>query len=287
MSFAKILKVFIILFVTKMPINHLLCNNIGGIELKPTKIYHIDFINFPINNSFLSSILFSLVVILFGMFGFSKKRYSIIPNKYQIIIERFLELIKDTINPIINNNKLLDKIFPIIISFFVFILIQNWGSLLPIIGILGFFDNKGDFFHYFRPANADINTTLALSLISFLVWIFFTISETGKNFFYETFGNKVNKKDVIYPLYFLLFFIFLSVGIIECFSIIFRIISLSFRLFGNTFGGESLISNIYSIFPYILPIPFYVLELILGLVQAFVFTLLLSVYIAISCHINQ
>lgn len=286
MFFAKILKIFIILFLTKIPINCLLSQNIGGIDLKPTTIYSIDFINFPINNSFLSSILFSLIVILFGMFSFSKKRYSIVPNKCQIIIETLLELIKDTINPIINNNKLLEKIFPIIISFFVFILIQNWGSLFPVIGILGFFDYKGDFFHYFRPANADINTTLALSLIAFLVWIFFTINEAGKSFFYETFGNKVNKKDVIYPLYFLLFFIFLSVGIIECFSIIFRIISLSFRLFGNTFGGENLISNIYNICPYILPIPFYALELIIGLVQAFVFTLLLSVYIGISCHKN-
>jgi F-type H+-transporting ATPase subunit a len=97
------------------------------------------------------------------------------------------------------------------------------------------------------------------------------------------FGNKANKKDVPSVLYYFLFVIFGIVGLIEIVSITFRPISLSFRLFGNVFGGENLLHLMTGLYKWGLPIPFYFLELLIGFVQALVFTLLVSVYIGLIC----
>ena len=136
-----------------------------------------------------------------------------------------------------------------------------------------------------RPANADLNTTLALSVLSFIAWTFFVLRYAGiKVLVFDLFGNKADKKEVGMLMWVLLIPIFFAVGGIEVVSIAFRLISLSFRLFGNVFGGENLIHALGGIAPYVVPAVAGLLEVLVGVIQAFVFTLLSAVYIGLICN---
>jgi F0F1-type ATP synthase membrane subunit a len=136
-----------------------------------------------------------------------------------------------------------------------------------------------------RPATSDLNTTLALSIISFVAWTYFVLRYAGfKVLIFDLFGNKADKKELSTPMWIMLSFIFLGVGGIEVVSIAFRLISLSFRLYGNVFGGENLIHALGGIAPYVVPAVAGLLEVLVGLIQAFVFTLLSAVYIGLICN---
>jgi F-type H+-transporting ATPase subunit a len=170
-------------------------------------------------------------------------------------------------------------------GFFFFILMMNWSGLLPGAGTIGFVNKDGVFTTIFRPADSDLNTTLALTIISFTAWIYFVLRYAGPVVLIkDIFGNKANKNDVPAILYFGLAPIFFLVGFIEIISILSRLLSLSFRLYGNVFGGESLMDAIYNIFPWGLPIAVYLMELMVGVVQAFVFVVLTAVYIGLICN---
>ena len=143
----------------------------------------------------------------------------------------------------------------------------------------------GHLTYFYRPANTDLNMTLALAIVSFVAWFFFIMKYAGpKAVLFDLFGNKAEKSDVPVVLYFVLFPVFFVVGIIEVVSILLRLVSLSFRLYGNMFGGENLLTSITGIVPWIVPVPFYFLETLIGLVQALVFTLLVAVYIGLICN---
>ncbi|MCB1123168.1 MAG: F0F1 ATP synthase subunit A, partial [Verrucomicrobiae bacterium] len=101
---------------------------------------------------------------------------------------------------------------------------------------------------------------------------------------FDLFGNKADKKETPTILFYFLTIVFLVVGVIEVVSIIFRNVSLPFRLFGNVFGGENLLHSMTGLVGWIVPVPFYFLELLIGFVQALVFTLLVSVYIGLICN---
>jgi F-type H+-transporting ATPase subunit a len=118
-----------------------------------------------------------------------------------------------------------------------------------------------------------------------VAWTYFVIRYTGlKVLAFDLFGNKADKKEVGLPMWLALGFIFLGVGCIEVVSIIFRLISLSFRLYGNVFGGENLIHSLGAIAPFVIPTFAAILEVLVGLIQAFVFTLLSAVYIGLICN---
>jgi F-type H+-transporting ATPase subunit a len=130
-----------------------------------------------------------------------------------------------------------------------------------------------------------MNGTIALSVISFIAWLYIVLRHAGPAFIIkDLFGNKADKRDVPAVIYYLLFPIFFAVGLLEIVSILFRPVSLSFRLYGNIFGGENLIHSMSAISRWGLPVPFYFMEMLVGLVQAFVFTLLVAVYIGLLCN---
>ena len=211
--------------------------------------------------------------------------------------------------------------FWLLSGLFTFIIISNWSGMIPGVGTVGedqlkvqfesaedqahfnglavgseerskiLADLKGEgrvdeHLNYFiRPANSDLNTTLALSAVSMIAWLYYILVYTGpKGVYQDLFGNKADKKEVPIPIYYLLTFIFIGVGFIEVISIMFRPVSLSVRLFGNMFGGENLLVSMHGLFAYLLPIPFYFLEVLIGFVQALVFTLLVAVYIGLICN---
>jgi F-type H+-transporting ATPase subunit a len=235
--------------------------------------------NLPLTNAILTTWVVSIVFILVVRFAVGKP--SLVPNKAQSVIETLIEGLKGLLEPILGK-KAFEQAFPLLLGFFIFILIHNWSGLLPGIGVFGFYDETGHLKYWLRPASSDLNAALGLALIAMIAWAYLTIKIAGPKFFiWELFGNKASKKDTPALIYMLLTPIFLLVGVIEVVSIAFRPVSLSFRLYGNVFGGENLLSSMTGLVPYLLPVPFYFYEILVGVVQALIFTLLVAIYIGL------
>ena len=136
-----------------------------------------------------------------------------------------------------------------------------------------------------RGANADLNLTLAMALVFFACWIIWALQELGPGgFVKELFAPKGETTGL---LKILMVVVFAAVGCLEVISILFRPVSLSFRLYGNIFAGENMLDAMSKLVPgfgWLLPIPFYFLELLVGLVQALVFTLLTAVFTLLICQ---
>ncbi|HNC22821.1 MAG TPA: F0F1 ATP synthase subunit A [Opitutaceae bacterium] len=213
------------------------------------------------------------------------KTPKLVPTRGQAIVENLVQGVLDLITPIVGK-KMAKPTFPLLAALFTFILIQNWSGLFPGVGTIFITDHEtGGWKEFIRPGNADLNGTAALAVVSMLCWLYFILRYAGpKLVLKDIFGNKADKREVPAVIYYPLFLVFLAVGLIEIVSICFRPISLSFRLFGNVFGGENLLHSMSAITPWLLPVPFYFLELLIGFVQALVFTLLVSVYIGLICN---
>ena len=262
----------------------LIATDLQAVSPSPYKLVEkTPFFGLPLTNSMVMSWVISLAIILAirAMVG----RPQLIPSAGQAVIENLLGGIRDIMEPIVGK-QLIGKAFPMLIGFFTFILIQNWSGLLPGVGAFGFYDEHGHLIYWMRPGNADLNMTIALAILSATVgWTYFVFRYAGiKALLFDLFGNKADPNEVPKVIYILLFPIFFGVGIIEIISILFRNVSLSFRLFGNVFGGENLIASMTEMAAWIVPIPFYFLEILIGGVQALVFTLLTAVYIGLICN---
>lgn len=161
-------------------------------------------------------------------------------------------------------------IFPWCMAFFIFILIANWSSLIPGVSSIGFFETREghrELIPILRGATSDINTTLGLALVSVAATHVLSIKTLGiAEYLTRYFSlNPIN----------------LFIGLLEIISEITKVISLSFRLFGNIFAGEVVLSTVSSIFAFVFPLPFMFLEIIVGLVQALVFAMLTMAFMAI------
>ncbi|GBL23766.1 ATP synthase subunit a [Opitutia bacterium] len=251
-----------------------------GVNPKATDLFEIGGI--PVSNSILTTwILAVLIIIAVRVLVGTPK---IIPNKGQALVENVASGLRDALEPIVGK-KMIGKTFPVLCGFFVFILLMNWSGLLPGVGTIKYMTAEHGWQDAIRPANSDLNTTLALSVLSFLAWTYFVLRYAGiKALVFDLFGNKADKKELSFPMWLMLGFIFLGVGGIEVLSIASRLISLPFRLYGNVFGGENLIHTLGGIAPYVIPAIAGMLEVLVGLIQAFVFTLLSAVYIGLICN---
>lgn len=253
----------------------------GGVETAATALFNIG--PLPVTNSMVTSWVVAIVLIV--AIRLAMRRPKLIPTRAQAIVEDLVQGILDLTSPIVGA-KVARPAFPLLIALFTFILIQNWSGLFPGVGTVYLLDHKtGNWMEFVRPGNADMNSTGALALVSFACWFYFIMRYAGpKMVLKDLFGNKADKKETPAWIYYPLFVIFFAAGLIEIVSILFRPVSLSFRLFGNIFGGENLMHAMSGIEKWGLPAPFYFLELLIGFVQAFVFTLLVSVYIGLICN---
>lgn len=259
--------------------SRLLASEGGGVA--PAAAQLIDFGHgWAITNSMVTGWAISAFILLlvFVFVGTPK----VLPGKGQAVFESILEALRDLFEPIVGK-KAFPAAFPLLVTFFIFILVHNWMGLLPGVGTIGTGHDVDGHFHltkpWIRPFTSDFNSTIALALVSFGGWLILVLKYAGpKLLFIDLFGNKADKKETpgwLYPVLTLVFFV---VGLIEVFSILIRPFTLSVRLFGNVFGGENLLHGTSFFFV------FYFMELLVGLIQALVFTLLTSVYIGLICN---
>lgn len=250
-------------------------------------------------NSMLFTVLVSAFIILVVQLGLRK--ISVVPGPLQNAIEAVIEGLYNFLEPIVGKH-MIRACFPLLATLFIFILTANWFGLLPGVGTIGYgkmvettlasgevvqeFQVKRPLF---RPSNADLNMTLGLAILFMVCWTYWTFRELGVGgFIAHTFGPKGGVTGLIKIL---LFPIFIFVGVIEIVSILLRLISLPIRLYGNVFAGESLLHSMGAIGGFLVSLfaslPFYVLELLIGLLQATVFMLLCAVYIKLSTEHDE
>ena len=257
-----------------------------GVKESATDLFSL--FGFPVSNSILTTWIIAALIIIGVRLAVGTPK--LVPGKGQAVVEGMAQGLRDALEPIVGK-KMIGKTFPLLCGFFVFILLMNWSGLLPGVGTIKFMTADHGWQEAIRPANSDLNTTFALTVLSFLAWTYFVLRYAGfKVLIFDLFGNKANKKEVGMFMWVLLVPIFFAVGGIEVVSIAFRLISLSFRLFGNVFGGENLIhalsdpSTLGAFATYVVPAMAGLLEILVGLIQAFVFTLLSAVYIGLICN---
>ena len=252
-------------------------------------------------NSLIVATIVAVIVLVFARRA--TRSMELVPNRgsqniFEAVIEALYNMLEGIVGP-----HMVPKAFPLLATLFLFILVSNWFGLLPGVGTVGFnpaSQGNGPMLSLpqvenplLRPANADLNLTLGMALVFTLFWAYWSFQELGAGgFLYHIFGPKGNVKGWMkYPL----LLIFAFVGVIEVVSIAFRPVSLSLRLFGNVYAGEILMHTMSTLgetmgvppflaylMKVIVPIPFYFLELLVGFVQALVFTLLCAVYLKLT-----
>lgn len=234
---------------------------------------------FPLTNAMVTSWVISLLLIILVRVAVGKPK--MIPGRGQAIIENLVTALRDLLEPIVGK-KAFPVTFPFLCGFFLFIMVHNWSGLLPGVGSFGYYDDQGTLKYWMRPANSDLNTTLGMAIVAMIAWFVISLKVVGPRFFiWELFGNKADKKETPKAIFLALIPIFILVGFIELISIAFRPVSLSFRLYGNIFGGENLLDSMTNLAPFVVPTVFYFYEVLVGVVQALIFTLLFAIYIGL------
>lgn len=242
---------------------------------------------------FTNSTLVAIVVLAVVLISFRKatKNMQLVPSGFQNLFEALIELLYDNVEQIVGP-KVAKQCFHLILTIFVYVLVANWFGLLPGVGTIGWENSDGYIVEpLIRPATADLNMTLGIALSFMILWIILTVKEAGiigflKHTFCPPGGIVGFMKYALIPL-------FMFVGVIEVVSIALRPISLSLRLFGNVFAGETLLHEmgglvkaggpiVEFICRVLVPLPFYFMEILVGALQAMVFALLCTIYIQLS-----
>jgi F-type H+-transporting ATPase subunit a len=208
-----------------------------------------------------------MFLLIAGAFFLSRKM-TLVPKKIQSVAEMLVGGILDYMTDVLENRKMALKYFPIVSTIFIFILALNWFGLLPGVTAIGL-DQDGYFTPLLYPAATDLNITIAFAIIAFLTIEIAGVLTLG---LFKYAGKFFNFSS---PLAFI-------IGIIELISEMARLISFSFRLFGNIFAGKTLLVVIIFFVPYIMPVPLYAFELFVGFIQAFVFAILTLFFIKLA-----
>ncbi len=234
------------------------------ISLASEILFHIG--PLPITNTLVTSWVAVIVICLIAYFG--TKNTEIVPKGFANLFEGIIEAIYNLVHGIMEDRKLTRRVLPFIATFLLLITLSNWLGLFPGVGTIGFYEigeHGKEFVPFLRSPNSDLNSTLALAIVSIVVTQFFGIAAIG----FFKYGKKFINFSGIIPFF---------VGILELVGEVAHLISFSFRLFGNVFAGEVLLAVIAYLAAYVAPVPFYFLELFVGFIQALVFGLLTLVF---------
>lgn len=243
---------------------------------------------FTITNSLLMS--WVTVFVLVAFFVTIGKRLKNVPGKIQMVFELLLEEALKLGDTITGGRHKTEKLLPIVLALFLFVLINNWLGLLPGVGTIGWIETGSEglvFVPLLRGATADLNTTLAISLFAVIMSHIMGVVALGAWGHLNKFINiktllEIPKKMFKEPIVIVVNPIKFFVGLVESIGEIAKVASLSFRLFGNIFAGEVLLASMMALFAYFLPLPFMFLEIIVGLVQALVFSILTLAFMSMA-----
>jgi F-type H+-transporting ATPase subunit a len=258
-----------------------------ALSLKPAPLFQIG--KLAVTNSMLVTWIVSAGLIVLAQVA--TRNVKPVPSGIQNFWEWLVESLYDFLESIIGR-ELVQKTFWFFATIFIFILFVNWFGLIPGVGTIGWghYDPVTGVFHVDQPllrgGNADLNMTSAMAAMFFVLWVIWAIQANGVGgFLMHIFGPKGETSGLLKVVMVVIFFM---VGWLEIVSILFRPISLSFRLFGNIYAGESILeamSNMVPMLSWLIPIPFYFMEVLVGLVQALVFMLLTAVFtLLIASH---
>lgn len=242
----------------------------GGLHVKlsPYIVGHV--FGMPITATLLTTWL--TMIILVGVAIFLRGRLRTVPGKLQSIFELMVGYVFDYMSDVLESRELARKYFPVVMTIFLFILSLNWVGLLPGVTSIGYYEIEEGVKHFIPflyPAATDLNITIAFAIVAF-----FTIELSGVLAIglFKYGGKFLNFRSVGG----------FALGLLELVSELARLISFSFRLFGNIFAGKTLL--VVSIFfvPYILPVPIMAFEVFVGFIQAFVFAILTLFFIKLA-----
>ncbi len=246
-------------------------------------IFHVG--NFAVTNTYINSCLAVLGFFVVGLL--LRNKTSLIPRGIQNFAEAVLEFILGYIDQVTHDRRKSLRFLPIVGGLFLFILFSNWIGLIPGTGSIGrhlLIDGHIELVPLFRPANTDLNMTLAMALFAVIASHIIGVVTIG----FFRYANKFFKlKDLVGslskgPINIFVAITEFGVGLIEIISEIAKVISLSLRLFGNVFAGEVLLTVLGGLIAYIVPLPFMLLELLVGLIQALVFAMLTLTYLTMA-----
>lgn len=243
---------------------------------------------FKITNSMIAMWIVAGVIIFIAQLA--TRKISLIPSGLQNFAETIVEGLQGFLAGIMGA-KLAKETFWFFGSVFIFIVFANWMGMFPTVGTVGHYDvaadgTKSDLIPWLRGANADLNTTLGLALAFFALWIYWSVKHNGfGGFLSHIFVYQGEGAGFIKILLYVIFFL---VGFLEIVSIMIRPLTLTLRLYGNVYAGENLLELMLQMggqwFGWLAALPFYFLELLVGLIQALVFTLLTAVFTSLMCH---
>lgn len=235
------------------------------ISLAAEALFYIG--SFPVTNTLIMGWLTVLLVLAFSLL-LTRKLQTVpggMQNVTEVVVGGALQFVED----VLGDKSDARRFFPVVFTIFVFVILSNWIELVPGLGTIGIREH-GALVPFIRATSADLNFTLAIAVCSVVAVQFFGITTIG---FFKYVGKFINFKDG--PIMFF-------VGILELISEISRLISYSFRLFGNIFAGEVLLTVILFLVPYVVPLPFLFLEIFVGFIQALVFSMLTLVFLKIA-----
>lgn len=236
----------------------------------------------PITNSMLMVWFAAILIILFCRVA--TKKMQLVPAGLQNFAEWIVESLYSFLEGILGKN-LCKRTFWFFATIFLMILVCNWSGLIPAMGTVGRVYSDGHYLPFLRGANADLNMTAGMAITFALLWVYWAVSENGlKGFLAHIFAPKGQFGGLMKIFMIIIFF---AVGLLEVVSILMRPVALTFRLYGNVFAGENILESMMAAVPpylaWLPPMPFYFLELLVGLIQALVFMLLTAVFLKLIC----
>ena len=235
----------------------------------------LEVFQFAVTNTLISAWFATIVIILFFVLGSRKK--SMVPGRLQGVIETLYEGILGFCASVLGA-EMARKVFPVIATIFFFVLFNAWLSLLPFYQFVGFVQGGEIKAHLFKSAGTDLNLPLALALISFVFVEYWGIRSHGLGYFkrFFAFGNLLKGRPSG--------LIDIFVGFLEGISELVRVVSFTFRLFGNMTAGEILVIMITFLVPFVATQFVFGLELLVGLIQAVIFASLTVVFLSVAVH---
>lgn len=221
----------------------------------------------PVTNSLLVSWIVTGLLLAVGIRA--ARRLEEVPRGFQNVLEAIIEALFGLFSNVTKEKT--RQVFPLLATLFLFIIMGNWFGLLPGVGTIGFFQGANGhekFIPLFRGATADLNTTLALAVVAVIALQYYGLKNLGGAYFSKFFSFKN-------PISFF-------VGILEIVSELAKVVSFAFRLFGNIFAGEVLLTIVAFLMPLLAPLPFLGLEIFVGFIQAFIFAMLTAVFLRVA-----